>query len=42
MFFIAALLIGLAKFRHSDPQHFYAVDFFFIIFLCFIFIFNRP
>ena len=35
-----ALLIGLAELRHTDSQHFHAVDFFFVIFLCLIFIFN--
>ena len=35
-----ALLVGLTEFRHSDSQNFHTVDFFFVILLRLIFIFN--
>ena len=35
-----ALLVGLTEFRHSDSQNFYAVDFFFVIFLRLVFFFD--
>ena len=37
-----ALLIGLAELQHTDSQHFHAVDFFFVIFFCLIFVINDP
>ena len=35
-----AFLIGFAELRHPDSQYLHAVDFFFVILLCLIFIFN--
>lgn len=37
-----ALFIGLTELRHSNSQNLHAIDFFFVIFLCLIFILNRP
>ena len=37
-----ALFIGLTELRHSNSQNLHAIDFFFVIFLCLIFILNCP